>query len=345
MDRRAELEALDRESLVVRAQEAGIRRARILTRPELIDELLRLDPEADEATLKRSRGFFGRARDLLTRVVERGLHLPDAIDRFRATGTLPPSVPRTEPVAVPTVTLAEIYAAQGHKQRAIETLERVLEREPDHAAARALLTKLTDAAYVAPEPPLPPEPEIEPAPPAQEEEPAAAAQEEEPAAAAQQEEPAGASEPEAADDEELTVEIDVPTTRFAECVAVPSGRGTIHVIWRVPGRPRHAGLTIRAVVITPSWDRPTTDVRDVEVETAAGQIVLGEFPARAVVRVAVGTMRGGAFVPVAHSPLFDRGDDGGFVCWTFRGTTPVALDDPRSTIFRAASVARGEASS
>src|SRR3954463_16270264 len=101
---RGELEGLDRETLVVRAQAAGIRRARILTRPELIDELLRLDPSADEAQLKKSRGFFGRARDLVARVVERGLHLPDAADRIRTLtggGGLTLNVPRTEPQAMP----------------------------------------------------------------------------------------------------------------------------------------------------------------------------------------------------------------------------------------------------
>jgi hypothetical protein len=161
---RGELEGLDRESLVVRAQAAGIRRARILTRPELIDELLRLDPSVDEGQLRRSRGFFGRARDLVARVVERGLHLPDAADRIRElTGAeVPYAAPRIEPQAMPTVTLAEIYAAQGHHKRAIETLRRVLEREPEHVAAQLLLARLEDDRYVAPPPPLPPEPEIEP---------------------------------------------------------------------------------------------------------------------------------------------------------------------------------------
>src|SRR6185295_9513825 len=141
----------DREGLVARAQAAGIKRARILTRPELVDELLRLDPTIDETSLKRSRGFFGRARDLLSRVVERGLHLPDAAERLRAALTTPPpDVPRPEPQAIPTVTLAEIYAAQGHVTRAIETLERVLEREPDHRAAQTLLARLRDSAYVPP---------------------------------------------------------------------------------------------------------------------------------------------------------------------------------------------------
>src|SRR5688572_26380170 len=116
---RAELERLDRESLVFRAQAAGIKRARILTRPELVDELLRLDPSVDPEKLKRSRGFFGRARDLLNKVVERGLHLPDAAERLvSALGTTLPEIKRPEPQAIPTVTLAEIYAAQGHKQRA-----------------------------------------------------------------------------------------------------------------------------------------------------------------------------------------------------------------------------------
>ena len=59
---RAELEALDRESLVVRAEQAGMRRARILTRPELIDELLRLDPNADPVTRSRSRAASSAAR-------------------------------------------------------------------------------------------------------------------------------------------------------------------------------------------------------------------------------------------------------------------------------------------
>ncbi len=157
---RAELERLDREGLILRAQAAGVRRARVLTRPELIDELLRLEPSVDPTQLKRSRGFFGIARDLLSRVVERGLHLPDAADRLRAAlGTSLPHVPRPEPQAVPTVTLAEIYAAQGHKLRAIETLLRVLETEPEHGAARALLEKLEAVDYILPPAPLPPEPE------------------------------------------------------------------------------------------------------------------------------------------------------------------------------------------
>ncbi|MEZ4264135.1 MAG: hypothetical protein R3B36_33895 [Polyangiaceae bacterium] len=157
---RAELEGLDRERLVARAEEAGVARARTLTRPEIIDELLMRAHGRTTPAARRARGFFGLARDLLASVVERGLHLPDAADRIRSLGEdAPGGEPPRAPAALPTMTLAEIYAAQGHRDRAIETLEQVLEREPEHVAARVLYTQLTDKDYVSPREPLPPEPE------------------------------------------------------------------------------------------------------------------------------------------------------------------------------------------
>jgi hypothetical protein len=154
--RREELERLDRDSLVARAEAAGVVRARVLTRPELVDELLLRSQEGT-----RARGLFGRARDLLARIVERGLHLPDAAEAIRSLVPPPASIP---PSAVPTVTLAEIYAAQGHHTKAIDTLEKVLEAEPDHGAARALLAKMKEAPLVTePAPPIEEEPEAAPA--------------------------------------------------------------------------------------------------------------------------------------------------------------------------------------
>ena len=65
---RAELEQLDRDALISRAKEAGVSRPSILTRPELVDELLvRSAPRADDPALRKVRGFFGLARDLLER--------------------------------------------------------------------------------------------------------------------------------------------------------------------------------------------------------------------------------------------------------------------------------------
>lgn len=109
-----------------------------MTRDELMDEILRLSV-SDPGELKSVRGWFGVARDLLAGLVEQGLHLPDAAKVIRGDGTLgPPSGRR--PLA--TVTLAEIYAAQGHLARGVAVLREVLEKEPEHEVARRLLSEL-----------------------------------------------------------------------------------------------------------------------------------------------------------------------------------------------------------
>jgi hypothetical protein len=156
---RTELEGLDRTTLIAQAEALGVTRANILTRPELMDELLVRSARKDDADLPRARGFFGRARDLVARVIEKGLHLPDAAERLRQVSAAATQMAaRVAPAVVPTVTLAEIYAAQGHTPRAIETLKRVLDLEPDHAAAKALLVKLETASpsMIPAAPPPPP---------------------------------------------------------------------------------------------------------------------------------------------------------------------------------------------
>ena len=142
----SELERLDRDALIERAMSVGVSRARVLTRVELVDELILRGPDEPQDK-QRARGFFGVARDLLANVIERGLHLPDAAERIRAYGSLAPSARVRAPSALPTVTLAEIYAAQGHVARAIDTIQSVLIREPDHEAARAFLSRLTNSSY------------------------------------------------------------------------------------------------------------------------------------------------------------------------------------------------------
>jgi len=357
---RTELEGLDRETLVARATEAGIQRARILTRPELIDELLRRDPSASAATLARSRGFFGRARDLVARVVERGLHLPDAAERIRELGVLPYSVPRTDPQVMPTVTLAEIYAAQGHRARAIETLRRVLAREPEHAAARALLARLEDSAYVAPAPPLPPETDEPEAPPKDEEEAEAEVDEDEAAASlelvAREAVASPVASPEAvasAVEPEVVAERGAPKVVVAEraapvgpeCVAVPLPRERVYVHFRAGAVevPPGASWTLRAILIEPSWDGPATRVLDAPLDPGLVQVggghVFSDVPARSVTRVALGWLLGGAFTPIAHSPAIElargRGGHGrSLVVWSIEGVEPVAFE-PGSAIARA----------
>jgi hypothetical protein len=142
MDRN-ELEGMTREELIALAERLGVTRPRVLTQAELSDEILSRTAHS-ERDRARARGWLGRARDLLAGVVERGLHLPDVAQILRAT----PS-PQGWPVAPPplaTLTLAEIYAAQGHVERAIGVLDEVLARDPDHREAGALRSRLADQA-------------------------------------------------------------------------------------------------------------------------------------------------------------------------------------------------------
>src|SRR5262249_16243980 len=48
------------------------------------------------------------------------------------------------PGPLPTVTLAEIYSAQGHFDRALAVLDELLQREPDHQEAQALRARLLE---------------------------------------------------------------------------------------------------------------------------------------------------------------------------------------------------------
>src|SRR5450432_579901 len=318
---RAELEGLDRDALIARAEAAGVTRARILTRPELVDELL-LRSAADHATKQRSRGLFGRARDLLASVVERGLNLPDAAERIRAVGGPPPPPPPGAPAALPTVTLAEIYAAQGHRTRAIETLDRVLVREPDHAAAGALVAQLRDETFPVPPPRLPPEEDDD-----------AALGSGDPGALDETPEPAHML-----DDAPLPTRYDVD-----ECVAIPVDPRTLYVYWEARERTldyvraeRPGGtIALRVVVVVPTWDGPRSSVRDHDVHATLGDYVVHDLPAGCVVRAAIGYRHGDAFVSIAHSPALDTPPDGPsplvadvLVRWTPQGAVRVSSGDP-----------------
>lgn len=138
MDRQ-KLEGLTREELVALAGELGIVRPRSLTVPELIDEIVSRTA-TNERDKARSRGWLGRARSLLASVIERGLHLPEVAKVLRnAPSTRPWPV---APTPLATMTLAEIYAAQGHLDKALQILDEIITREPEHADARSLRQRL-----------------------------------------------------------------------------------------------------------------------------------------------------------------------------------------------------------
>jgi hypothetical protein len=281
---RTELEALDRDALAARAEAAGVAGARRLTKPELVDELLKRDPSPEA---KRARGLLGRARDLLARVIERGLHLPDAAERFRAKGPIRTG-PARAPEAVPTVTLAEIYAAQGHREKAVKTLEQVLASNPQNPAALTLLARLKDESVPLPEP-MPPEPE-------EIERPTSTIE----GAEEKVEEPASmldAGEP-------LPPRYDVD-----ECVAMPVDPTTIYVYWELREETlamlrkesSDGTVALRVLVIVPTWDGPKVASRDIDVHSPIGDWFLRELPEHAVVRVAVGWRSRDGFVPAAHT--------------------------------------------
>jgi hypothetical protein len=332
---RAELERLDRDVLVARAQAAGVTRAGVLTRPELVDELL-LRSTPDPVARKRARGFFGVARDLLASVVELGLNLPDAADRIRTLGAPPPRRAGA-PSALPTVTLAEIYAAQGHRGRAVETLE------PDHAVARDLVARLRDGQLQVPPPRMPPEPD--------EDDVALAVVLEDEASSAVTLPPKAPPEPShMLDDDPLPVKYDVD-----ECVAIPVDPRTLYVYWEVRDstldalRAEPGGrLGLRIAVVEPSWEGPRTTLRDQDVDAALGDFFVRDLPAGCIARVAVGWKSGEAFVPVAHSPALETppGAPSPFaadvlVRWTRDGAVAVQPSDPdAASIERALGTAR-----
>lgn len=293
---REELEGLDRDSLIARAEALGVARPSVLTRPELVDEILVRTASGGaehDARLRAARGLFGRARDLLARVIERGLHLPDAADMFRSRP--PPASSRGAAAAVPTVTLAEIYAAQGHKDRAVDTLRRVLETEPDHAAAKSLLSQIESADL--PPPVLPPE-----------EDEVDAGTSPSADAAAEAAEPEDPNKPFLLDDKPLPPRYDVD-----ECVAIPVDPTTMFVYWEVRDATRAhlektrpgGAVTLRALVVIPTWDGPRVEVRDFTVGATLGDFFVRDLPRGAVVRAAIGWRAAEAFVPSAHSPALE----------------------------------------
>jgi hypothetical protein len=139
IDRQA-LESMNREGLLAEAYRHGVKRAEVMTRVELTDEIVRLGTP-DPVERKEVRGWLGVARDLVASIVDKGLNLPDAAAVIRGDARFEPLKQRPHaPVA--TVTLAEIYGAQGHYARAIAMLDEVLEKESDHHVARRLRDRL-----------------------------------------------------------------------------------------------------------------------------------------------------------------------------------------------------------
>jgi hypothetical protein len=153
---KAELLSLSRDELLAQAVVVGVLNVETKSRADLVDaiaERLGLGvvevPAAEPTPAARPRGLLGRARALIARVIEKGLHMPSTTStREAGANTKEP----TARAALPTVTLAKIYVAQGHPARAVEVLRQVLVRNPADAEATLLLESLRPAPAASPQP-------------------------------------------------------------------------------------------------------------------------------------------------------------------------------------------------
>jgi hypothetical protein len=353
---RQQLEGLSREELVERAERLGVPRPRVLTHPELMDEILARSTKSarDRA---RARGWLGRARDLVAGVIERGLHLPDVAKALRATPS--DKVWPEPPPPLPTITLAEIYAAQGHLDRAVGVLDEVLAREPQHVEAESLRKRFADqasrpksvrpqarhsaanhaatpvaassagertgtgarevaraaervAGEAAPprvvamsgqgdqrtKPPAAqvPRPAATPLTPAVTPPAAAAPADERVAKAANHTGAAATEVPDTAAGRQDSVPPLPERYDVDEVVAIAVDPSTIYVYWevrpttmaRARARRPEGQLALRVVSVTPSWDGPLAQTRDLRIDPLFGDLFVRDLPPGANVRVSIG---------------------------------------------------------
>jgi hypothetical protein len=327
---RQDLERLSREELIAEAERLSISRPRVLTQPELVDEIIGRTAKSERERTK-ARGWLGRARDLLARVVERGLHLPEAARVIRREsedkGWPPPPPP------LPTVTLAEIYAAQGHVDRALAVLDEVIAREPDHREARAMRARFAEPSHrsrarAAKDRDAPVA--IEPPPVGDEHarvEEARASGACEPASQSNLHTPTPTPNPpsEAPAVAEVSVAASASSLAQAprahvleepplpdryevdEVVAIAVDPRTIYLYWevrpttlaRTRARQPDGYLCVRVATVTASWEGPMVDTRDLPVDALYGDRFLREIQPGANVRVSIGWRSEEDFAPFA----------------------------------------------
>ena len=333
----AELDTLSRDELILRARARGVERPEQMTRVELRDEIVRLS-EPDLERQRRSRGWLGVARDLLASVVESGLNLPDAAAAIRADGQGAHDFQGPPPV--PTVTLAEIYATQGHYEQALRMLDDVIEREPEHGTARLLRDRIAEERDLGPgrrrkvvetkgDPILTPQPPVvaaspiappaavvapEPAPAPAAPPPVAVAPvgdptPRSPAAAVltadrDPEPPAAVSPPEP--EAEPAAAPDAPASSRSEPgLVVLQTEGRAFVYWRLPEL--SDSLRLRSVSVRPSLEGPVVDEQDHVLGLPVGGFWLSRHAPGTEVRAVVGELSSEGFSPIAVARVLGAG--------------------------------------
>jgi len=327
-----DLQKLSRGELIELARARGVFSADALTRAELIDEILQRPVE--EPVSPGLFGLLGVAGELVAGVVDSRLHMPEAANLIREM-TKPRRSSRPPP-PLPTVTLAEIYAAQGHLDKAIAVLDEVLTTAPDHGDARALRERLADelAAALAAEAAGDPEqaaPTEDKAPPAPTEELEALAGDadiapSEPADAIDapvepdadegaavapptvpEVEPAPASADEPGTGEPLPSPTPPAHYGADEVVALATDPATAYVYWELRperfARTRHADpdgrLVLRALTMVSRGLDVVSDSRDIPVDALVGDRFISGLTPSAELRLCLGWNGPKGFVPLA----------------------------------------------
>ena len=289
------LDPLSRDELIAKAKKLGVQRAEVMTRVELKDEIVRRTA-TDDLSRRRARGWLGVARDLVASLIEEGLNMPDAAKLVRS-GVSPTVIRHQPPVA--TVTLAEIYATQGHVKRALAMLDEVLAKEPDHAAARALRERLGGE---------PPEAEATTA-----SEPVEREQEQE---RALDHEHQTRAPPATLLVEEVTrrpIVAPPPARARTGIVTIVVESGDIYVYWEIdPKTLEHAEkrwpggrAAVQLVALVPSWDGARRYEHEIPIEPRRGSTTAPPFGECAVVRAALGWCSKEGFRPLAIATELD----------------------------------------
>jgi hypothetical protein len=201
--------------------------------------------------------------------------------------------------------LAEIYAAQGHIARAIDTIESVLVREPDHELARAFLARLKDASY--------PRAGVLPGCAPEVQAPLAGGlgggevHEDHDGHVEAARSAAAMSSP----GRPLAIGLEGPSSDVDECIGVRCEPRSLFVYWALRfrtmeylvGRSPDGAAVLRVVVLTPHVEGAIRDVRDSAIAGFVGDTMIRDLASCAVVRVAVGwKSSAGTFHPAANSP-------------------------------------------
>jgi hypothetical protein len=311
-----------REELLHKAQQLGIEHPENMTRIELVRAIAQYEVGTPPKAPTRAASWLEIARQLLAAVVEQGLNMPDAAALIRGDTKLSEPPKQQPPLA--TVTLAKIYAAQGHVARALSVLAEVLKTEPDHQAAIALQNQIKDKPNVD-------VPRRKGPPPA----PASAASTLEALAAvakavrrpgsvqtdATTESPSAATEPVV----HAVPAIHDGPVESAEPQRTAGGEHDALVLLVRDGSPqmlgwelaetteaaRAAGIAVEIewTTFTPSWQGPVRQLVRIPVPRAFGRMSLPKVAPATLVHGVLGLRQGSKLVPLATLMVAERASD------------------------------------